>query len=182
MGQEVDVSAAPGPCTSDDVAANRWSTRVTVTNPADAGPLDYVALAVNFSSADDSDLPNAGPLHLAAGETGSLVLTAPGDYFPDAIIVGGGISADGESAQTYGEVDIFDESDFLKVAKVCGTTTPTPDPIDSDPTDAASGDSGDPTQAATSTVTVTPSFPARHTEPGEPPTPSPYTTHLGVTG
>lgn len=192
----VDITAVPGPCTQDDIAASRWSTRVTVTNPADAGPLDYMALAINFTSESDdiNDYPHAGPLHLAAGETGSIVLTGPSDYFPDSIVVGGGISSDGETAKAIGEVDVFDQETFLQVAKVCGNTTPTQDPGYSDPTSTdvdeggSSGYAGDPaptrtvTRTKTVTATVTVTQTVRGGEPGEPPTPSPITTRLGVTG
>lgn len=180
--QIVDISATPGPCTQDDITASRWSTRVTITNPADAGPLDYLAVAINFAngSEDLNDYPHAGPVHLAAGATGSVVLTGPSNYFPDAIVVGGGISADGQTAQAIGEVDIFDQQDFLKVAKVCGSMTPTPDPIDSDPTGAATEYPVE-TKTVTATVTVTRTMPGGPAMT-EPPTPSPVTTRLGVTG
>lgn len=186
----VDITATPGPCTQDDVAASRWSTRVTVTNPADAGPLDYVALGINFNDENDDldHYPHAGPLHLDAGETGSVVLTGPSDYFPDAIVVGGGISPDGLTAQVVGEVDLFDQQDFLKAAKVCGNTTPTPDPYDEETTaNGYPGDGSDvetKTKTVTATVTVTQTQTVQVERPGmgEPPTPSPVTTRLPVAG
>ncbi|GGB32510.1 hypothetical protein GCM10011492_23970 [Flexivirga endophytica] len=186
--ENVDVTAVPGPCTQDDIAASRWSTKLTFTNPKDAGTLDYIALAINYN--DDSenidDYPHAGPVSLAAGETGSIVLTGPSDYFPDSLVVGGGVSADGQTAQTAGGIDIYDQADFLKAATVCGNTTPTPDP-----TDGGSGYPGDPgngtetkTRTSTVTVTVTETRTVQTERPGlgEPPTPSPITTRLGVTG
>ncbi|MFC6704757.1 hypothetical protein ACFQDH_05630 [Flexivirga alba] len=188
--ENVEVTAAPGPCTQDDIAASRWSTRLTFTNPKDAGTLDYIALAINYNDNSENidDYPHAGPVSVAAGETGSIVLTGPSDYFPDSLLVGGGVSADGQTAQTVGGIDIYDQADFLKAAKVCGNTTPTPDPMPSDPTDASSGYSGAATETKSETSTVTVTVTVTQTPPaagpglGEPPTPSPVTTRLGVTG
>jgi hypothetical protein len=187
--EEVDISAAPGPCTQDDVATSRWSTRVTINNPKDAGPLDYLALAISYyddneDSEDINDFPHSDPVHLEAGETGSVVLTGPSDYFPDEIVVGGGISPDGQTAKTVGGIDVLDEQDFLKVAKVCGNTTPTPEPYDEETSaDGYEGDgSGAETKTVTATVTVTKTVQVEPPRAGEPPTPSPVTTHLAVTG
>ncbi|RNI20840.1 hypothetical protein [Flexivirga caeni] len=168
----MNISAAPAPCTQDDIAANRWSTRVAVTNPRDAGPLDYVAFALNLNdnSQDINEHPHTEPLRLAAGATGTLVLSGPSTYFPDYIIVGGGISPDGQSAKTVGEVDVPDLAAFLEIATVCGTKTPTPDPID--PTNASTAYSGG---ATSSPATPQPTV-------DEPPTPTPATTRMPVTG
>jgi hypothetical protein len=170
---DLDITATPGQCTSQDRTQHRWSIRLTFANPKEAGDLEYLADALDIGindgfdgtitvGTDGSTYRQWGPVHVKAGETRSIDITAGKDFFPRFINIEGTTATDRVTDVTTGSLYLKNAAAFHRIATICGSSNLT---------------------STTSGTTVAPSSPAEHgSGPTEPPTPSPVTTRLSVTG
>ena len=140
-----------------------------------------------------------GTVQLRAGQTGSMVIKSGIDFFPSVIEVLGGADADLTTFTTQGKIFNYNIDNLRSIATLCGSATPAPSTTSAttSATPSASASPSAPTTSAAPQVSTSPRTEGQtlNAEPNptrsgsstsaphaEPPTPTPSTTRLAVTG